>query len=90
MENLAVKIDTTAADSSNAVFYRIGRAMSIRDADYNAEPHTAVDRNFTQIIWGSNWNVDGGRNYSFWTKLPISPPVLNTTSLSPNFTGVSK
>jgi len=71
MENIAVKIDTKAPDSSNAVFYRIGRAMSIRDADYNAEPHTAVDRNFTQIVWGSNWNTDGGRVYSFWTSLPI-------------------
>lgn len=70
MENIAVKIDTKAADNSNAVFYRIGRAMSIRDADYNAEPHTAVNRDFTQIVWGSNWNVDGGRAYGFWTKLP--------------------
>jgi hypothetical protein len=70
LENIAVKIDTRAPDSSKAIFYRIGRAMSIRDADYNAEPHTAVDRDFTQIVWGSNWNVDGGRNYSFWTKLP--------------------
>ncbi|MGD0628261.1 MAG: hypothetical protein ABR987_02855, partial [Terracidiphilus sp.] len=72
MENVAVKIDTKAPDSSSAVFYRLGRAMSIRDADYNAEPHTAVDRNFTQIVWGSNWNVDGGRVYSFWMSLPTS------------------
>jgi hypothetical protein len=86
MENIAVKIDTKAPDGSNAIFYRIGRAMSIRDADYNAEPHTAVDRNFTQIVWGSNWNVDGGRNYSFWTKLPhagsASTSTAKTTSIS--------
>jgi hypothetical protein len=83
MENLAVKIDTKAPDSSNAIFYRIGRAMSIRDADYNAEPHTSADRNFTQIIWGSNWNVDAGRVYSFWTKLPSMSPTQFNTSGSP-------
>lgn len=90
MENIAVKIATKAADSSNAVFYRIGRAMSIRDADYNAEPHTAVDRNFTQIVWGSNWNVDGGRNSSFWTKLPSPVPALTGASISPSTASVGK
>jgi hypothetical protein len=85
MENIAVKIDTTAANGSAAIFYRIGRAMSIRDADYNAEPHTAVNRDFTQITWGSNWNVDGGKNYGFWTKLaPMiqARPYVSDTSSS--------
>jgi hypothetical protein len=83
MENLAVKIDTKAPDNSNAVFYRIGRAMSIRDADYNAEPHTAVNRDFTQITWGSNWNTDGGRVYGFWTKLPAAAPKASDAPASP-------
>jgi hypothetical protein len=83
MENIAVKIDTTAANGSPATFYRIGRAMSVRDADYNAEPHTAVNRDFTQIIWGSNWNVDGGKNYGFWTKLPPKAQKLAGSSTSP-------
>lgn len=78
MENLAVKIDTKAPNGSAAKVYRIGRAMSIRDADYNAEPHTAVNRDFTQITWGSNWNVDGGRDYGFWTKLPIAAPAATS------------
>ena len=73
MENFAVKIDTTAPDNSNAVFWRIGRTMAIRDNHYNAEPHTAVNRDFTQITWGSTWNVDPPNGsapvYGFWTKL---------------------
>jgi hypothetical protein len=69
MENVAVKIDTTAPSGSNAIYYRLGRTMSIRDADYNAEPHTAVNRNFTAITWGSNWNTDGGTDYGFWMPL---------------------
>jgi hypothetical protein len=83
MENIAVKIDTKAADNSSAIFYRIGRAMSIRDADYNAEPHTAVNRDFTQITWGSNWNTDGGRVYGFWTKLPAAAPKASDASALP-------
>jgi hypothetical protein len=73
MENLAVKIDTTAPDGSPAVFWRIGRTMAIRDNNYNAEPHTAVNRDFTQITWGSTWNTDPTNSlfpvYGFWTKL---------------------
>jgi hypothetical protein len=83
MENLAVKIDTKAPDGSNAIFYRIGRAMSIRDADYNAEPHSVANRDFTQITWGSNWNTDGGRVYGFWTKLPAAAPKASDASASP-------
>jgi hypothetical protein len=82
MENIAVKIDTKAADNSKATFYRIGRAMSIRDVDYSAEPHTAVNRDFTQITWGSNWNTDGGRDYGFWTKLPIAAPAQTGPALT--------
>ena len=72
MENFAVKIDTTAPDNSNALFWRIGRTMAIRDNEYNAEPHSAVNRDFRQIPWGSTWNVDPGSSgpvYGFWTKL---------------------
>ncbi|MGD0629623.1 MAG: Ig-like domain-containing protein [Terracidiphilus sp.] len=69
MENLAVLIDTTAPNGSPATIYRLGRAMSIRDIDYNAEPHTAVNRDFTQYTWGSNWNKDSGTDYGFWTGL---------------------
>ena len=90
MENLAVKIDTTAADNSNAVFYRLGRAMSIRDADYNSEPHTAVNRNFTQIVWGSNWNMDGGRNYGFWMPLTAAAPAPNGNASPSGQAGVEK
>jgi hypothetical protein len=90
MENIAVKIDTNAPDNSNAVFYRIGRAMSIRDADYNAEPHTAADRNFTQIVWGSNWNVDGGRDYAFWTKLTHAGSASTTGTAAPISAGAPK
>jgi hypothetical protein len=74
MENVAIKIDTQAADSSNAIFYRLGRTMGIRNQTYNAEPHTAVNRDFTQFVWGSTWNQDpansGVKVYGFWTKLP--------------------
>jgi len=72
MENFAVKIDTTAANGSTAQFWRLGRAMSIRDTDYSAEPHTTVNRDFTAYIWGSNWNVDGGADNGYYTKLSTS------------------
>jgi N-acetylneuraminic acid mutarotase len=83
MENFAVKIDTTAPDNSNALFWRIGRTMAIRDNEYNAEPHSAVNRDFSQIIWGSTWNVDPGSSgplYGFWTKL--GSPVNGQYALS--------
>ena len=70
-EMLAVKIDSTQPDWSPLPWFgRIGRTMSVRDADYNAEPHAGANRDFTQITWGSNWNTDGGTVYGFWTKLP--------------------
>jgi hypothetical protein len=76
MENLAVKIDASIADGSPAQFWRIGRTMAIRDNEYNAEPHTAVNRDFTQIVWGSTWNTDPTSSlfpvYGFWTSL--KPP----------------
>jgi hypothetical protein len=79
LENFAVKIDASAPDNSDAQFWRIGRTMAIRDNDYNAEPHTAVSRDFTQIVWGSTWNVDPGSNgltYAFWTRLgEATPPI---------------
>jgi len=69
MELVALKFDSTQPTGSALSFYRIGRAMSIRDADYNAEPHAAVNRDFTQIIWGSNWNTDGGQDNGYWMAL---------------------
>jgi hypothetical protein len=83
MENIAVKIDTKAPSGSTAKIWRLGRTMSIRDGDYGAEPHTAVNRDFTQFTWGSNWNVDGGRVYGFWTKLPAATSKAAGASASP-------
>ena len=83
MENIAVKIDTTAANGAFAQFWRLGRAMSIRDADYGAEPHTFVNRDWTAYVWGSNWNADGGRVYGFWTKLPAAAPKASGASALP-------
>jgi hypothetical protein len=76
MENVAVKIDSSAADGSTAQFWRIGRTMGIRDNTYDAEPHSSVNRDFTQIIWGSTWNTDPVSYTSvngYWTRL--SPPI---------------
>lgn len=71
MELVALKIDSTQADWAPLPWFgRIGRTMSIRDADYNAEPHAAPNRDFTQVTWGSNWNLDGGTVYGFWISLP--------------------
>jgi hypothetical protein len=75
MENFAVKIDTTVPDNSTAQFWRIGRTMAIRDNNYDAEPHSTVNRDFTQITWGSTWNVDPATSTSingYWTRL-LSP-----------------
>jgi hypothetical protein len=83
LENFAVKIDTTAANGSAAQFWRLGRVMSLRDDDYGAEAHTAVNRDFTQFTWGSNWNRDGGKVYGFWTKLPAAAPKAGVSSASP-------
>lgn len=83
LENFFIKIDTTAANGSTAQIWRVGRAMSIRDGDYNAEPHTAVNRDSTAITWGSNWNRDGGTVYEFWTKLPGAPAMAGGASASP-------
>jgi hypothetical protein len=83
MENIAVKIDTTAPSGSSAHVWRLGRVMSLRDGDYNAEGHTFVNRDWTAYVWGSNWNTDGGRVYSFWTKLPAAAPKASGASASP-------
>jgi hypothetical protein len=83
LENIAVKIDTTAPNGSNAQFWRLGRVMSLRDNDYGAEAHTSVNRDFTAFIWGSNWNVDGGRVYGFWTKLPAAAAKASNAAASP-------
>jgi hypothetical protein len=69
MENIAVKIDTTAANLSAASIWRLGRAMSVRDADYGAEPHSFVNRDWTAYAWGSNWNTDGGQDNTYFTRL---------------------
>ena len=85
MENVAVKIDSTSADGSPVQFWRIGRTMGIRDNTYDAEPHSTVNRDFTQIIWGSTWNTDPA-NYTsvngYWTRLapPISVSDISVTT----------
>jgi hypothetical protein len=87
MENFAIKIDTTAANGSTAQFWRLGRAMSIRDVDYGAEPHTTVNRDFTAYIWGSNWNTDGGVDNGYYTRLSTSGGALSSqisASATPN------
>ena len=87
MENLAVKIDSQAVDGTNLQYYRLGRTMAIRDNMYNAEPHTSVNRDFTQYIWGSTWNVDPGSSGTvngFWSKLssPFVAPANTVFSIS--------
>ena len=84
LENFAVKIDTTAANESNLIYYRIGRNMSPRDGNYFAEPHTTISRDFTQMTWESNWDVDGGTTYEFWT--PLSAGSTPPTGFGPNWT----
>jgi len=74
MENIAIKIDTTCTSPCAAQFWRLGRAMSIRDADYGAEPHTSANRDWTAYTWGSNWNVDNGTDESYYTQLSGSTP----------------
>jgi hypothetical protein len=71
MEMIALKIDSTQADWTPITsYYRIGRTRSIRGSNYNAEPHAAPNRNFTQIIYGSNWEKDDGTTvYGFWMPL---------------------
>lgn len=83
LENFFIKIDTKAPNGSKAQVWRVGRAMSIRDGDYNAEPHTAVNRDSTAITWGSNWNRDGGKVYGFWTKLPAAVSNASPVAASP-------
>jgi hypothetical protein len=73
MELFVVKIDTTATDSSNAVFWRIGRTHAIRNGDYNCEAHATVNRDFSQILFGSSWDRDCATNSAvtgYWMKLP--------------------
>jgi hypothetical protein len=70
MELLALKIDSTATNGSAIQFWRLGRAMSIRDTDYGAEPHAFVSRNWEAYMWGSNWNTDVvGDVYAYYTQL---------------------
>jgi len=85
MENVAIKIDSAAADESTAQFWRIGRTMAIRDNTYDAEPHSTVNRDFTQIIWGSTWNTDPVSYTSvngYWTQL-LPPGTLSDISVAP-------
>ena len=82
MENFALQIDATLPDGTAGKFWRIGRTMAIRDNYYNAEPHTAVNRDFTAIVWGSTWNVDplsNGPVYAFWTRLGTAAPPVGPT-----------
>jgi hypothetical protein len=93
MENIAVRIDATAADSSNVSFWRLGRTMAIRDNTYDAEPHTTVNRDFTQFVWGSTWNfdpVDATSVNGYWMKLAAggSPTAPHTYSLVDASTGL--
>src|SRR5208337_1315244 len=66
--------------------WRLGRVMSIRDMDYNAEAHTFVNRDWTAYVWGSNWNADGGQNNGYYTKLSASgagsPPAATQVTVS--------
>jgi hypothetical protein len=83
MENFAVKIDASVADGSDAEFYRIGRAASLRGVCYNCEPHTTVSRDWSQILWGSTWHIDGTSSATpvsaFWMRLGAAPPPIGTT-----------
>lgn len=84
MENIAVKIDYNAAPDAAVAFWRIGRNMAIRDNTYDAEPHTTINRNFTQIVWGSTWNkdpVDFTSVNGYWQALPIPTAAIVTSNL---------
>jgi hypothetical protein len=84
MENIAVKIDVTAASGSAAQIWRLGRVMSIRDADYDAEAHTFVNRNWTAYVWGANWNTDGALANAYYTNLSGLPNFTWTQTISPS------
>lgn len=58
-EMVAVQIDTTK--NGNQTWRRVGRAFSIRDTQYYAEPHAVPNRDFTKVLWGSDWLTDGGQ-----------------------------
>jgi hypothetical protein len=69
MENDAIQFDTTQPSGAAAKVWRMGRAMSIRDADYGAEPHSFFNRDSSAFVWGSNWNVDQGVDNGYYTAL---------------------
>lgn len=67
-ENIAIRFDTTLADSST--WRRIGRNFSIRSGDYYGEPHAVWNRDGTAYLFGSNWFTAGGQDFPFVVNMP--------------------
>lgn len=77
MEMLAVKVDSLAADGSNATIYRIGRTRDIDDNSYNCESHATASRFFDQILYASSWDqrcFGNAQVGGYWIHLAASTP----------------
>jgi hypothetical protein len=62
-ENNAINIETGQV-------VRLVHNQSARESDYFSEPHATVNRDFTKILWGSNWRTPGGPVDSYVIDLP--------------------
>lgn len=78
MEILEMKIDSTVANLSNAVYYRVARSHAIQDGNYSCEPHATVSRDFSSFITASSWDKDCNPGTGativngYW--MPVTPP----------------
>ncbi len=94
-ENYVVKIDTSAPEKSAAQWRRISRTFSIRNQNYFGEPHATANPDFTKIMFGSNWMVDGGQISTFIVSLAANSttPPPSSDSIAPtvpaNFSAVA-
>ena len=62
-ENFAMNVD-------NCTVRRIAHTQSnFKDGDYYSEPHASMNFDFTKIVWGSNWRVQGADDLAYVAEL---------------------
>jgi len=71
---------------------RIAHDQSFRGADYFAEPHAIMNSDFTKVVWGSNWRVEGGLDQAYvaeWNTAVVSHTLTYNAGSHGSITGSS-
>lgn len=67
-ELVAIKIDSTVTPNTNATFRRIGRDFDIHYGS-STEAHGSVNRDFTKMVFASDWLVFNGQSSAYVIEL---------------------